>query len=224
MSIKTPEEKTFTPALGYSFLTPLYDSAIAALTRESLWRGKMIEQLNPAPHERILDVGCGTGSLVTQIKSLSLLTQVIGLDPDPEVLEVAKNKANRKNLEIDWKEGFLSAERVSEIGPVCKIVSSLVFHQTPLDEKRRMLKQMFSVLKTDGELCIADYGLQRTKLMRLFFKATVQQLDGFRDTQPNADGVLPGLIEEAGFSQVEELEVIPTITGSISIYTGRKIV
>lgn len=222
MSIRSPEEKTFTPALGYSFLTPLYDSAIAALTREGLWRGKMIEQLNPAPHERILDVGCGTGSLVTHIKDLSLLTQVIGLDPDPEVLEIAKKKANRKHLEIEWKAGFLSAETVSEIGPVSKVVSSLVFHQTPLDEKRRILAQMYAALKTGGELCIADYGLQRTKLMRLFFKATVQQLDGFRDTQPNADGVLPSLIEEAGFSRVEELEVIPTITGSISIYTAEK--
>ena len=30
--------------------------------------------------------------------------------------------------------------------------------------------------------------------MRLAFRLTVQRLDGIDDTQPNADGVLPGLM------------------------------
>src|SRR3546814_16743851 len=33
-----------------------------------------------------------------------------------------------------------------------------------------------------------------TGLMRLAFRLTVQRLDGIDDTQPNADGVLPGLM------------------------------
>jgi hypothetical protein len=81
---------------------------------------------------------------------------------------------------------------------------------------------MHDVLETGGELFIADYGWQRTKMMRFLFRASVQQLDGMSDTQPNADGVLPRLIEDTGFIQIEELEVVPTPTGSISIYSGIK--
>jgi hypothetical protein len=46
----------------------------------------------------------------------------------------------------------------------------------------------------------------------------VQNLDGFENTQPNADGILPVLMREAGFARVEELHCIGTPTGSISIY------
>jgi len=53
--------------------------------------------------------------------------------------------------------------------------------------------------------------------MRSCFKL-VQQVDGYEDTQPNADGVLPDLMREAGCVSVEETAVVPTVTGSISLY------
>ena len=68
---------------------------------------------------------------------------------------------------------------------------------------------------------IADFGLQRTRLMRLAFRI-VQLADGKQDTQPNADGVLPELLSESGFSEVREAEVVPTVSGSISVYVARK--
>jgi hypothetical protein len=58
-------------------------------------------------------------------------------------------------------------------------------------------------------------------LMRLAFRI-VQLADGKEDTQPNADGVLPDLLSECGFSEVREAEVVPTVSGSISVYVARK--
>jgi len=72
-----------------------------------------------------------------------------------------------------------------------------------------------------GELHVADYGLQSSPLMRLAFRQ-VQSLDGFANTQPNAEGVLPQLMTEAGFVDVIENQVIPTPTGSISLYSARR--
>ena len=105
---------------------------------------------------------------------------------------------------------------------VNKIVSSLVFHQVPLAEKRAGLTAIFSALTCDGELHIADYGLQRTRLMRSLFRI-VQYIDGFEDTQPNADGILPALMKDAGFASIEETAVIPTVTGSISLYRAARL-
>lgn len=70
-----------------------------------------------------------------------------------------------------------------------------------------------------GELHLADYGLQSGRLMRMLFRATVQRLDGVADTQPNADGVLPALMREAGL-RLERERIIATPTGSISIFLG----
>ncbi len=210
--------KEFTPALGYAFLTPLYDLAIALLTREQVWRSALVNQVKLMPDDRIIDVGCGTGALAIRLKSTVPSCEIIGLDPDPGVLLRARKKATKRGVDVNWKQGFLTPEIANDIGTVSKIVSSLVFHQTPIREKARILSAMSEILQPGGTLHIADYGLQRTKLTRMLFRGTVQTLDGIDDTQPNADGCLPGLIESAGFQDVEERSVISTLTGSISLY------
>ncbi len=59
---------------------------------------------------------------------------------------------------------------------------------------------MHQTLLDHGELHIADYGLQRTWLMRTLFRSVIQNLDGRTNTEPNARGVLPELMRAAGFS------------------------
>ena len=211
-------ERGFTPALGYRFLTPVYDLAAGLLTREQLWRTELLKLVDPKPGDRILDVGCGTGSLIAQLSAIEPEAQIIGLDPDPGVLAIARRKAEKTGANVTWENGFLDRETVARIGRVSKVVSSLVFHQTPFDEKRAILSAIHSILDDGGHLYIADYGLQRSRVMRGLFRATVQLVDGTRDTQPNADGCLPGLIEAAGFLHVRETAAIPTVTGSISLY------
>jgi ubiquinone/menaquinone biosynthesis C-methylase UbiE len=214
-------EKEFTPALGYKPLTPLYDLAVAVLTRENRWRRQLVDQIAPAPGDRILDVGCGTGSLATLLKKRAPDAEVIGLDPDAIVLSRAKLKSDKQRLDVIWRNGFLTDELVEELRPVYKVVSSLVLHQTPLEEKQRILNRALRLLSPGGELHIADYGQQQSKLMRGLFRLTVQTIDGVADTQPNADGVLPELIRKAGFSDISVEDVIPTFTGSISLYCAR---
>ena len=202
----------FTPALGHATLTPLYDSAIAVLTREGRWRNALVQQIAPKATDVIVDVGCGTGTLVLMLKRVAPSATIIGLDPDPAVLDLAKAKAQRA--------GANEVQRLAELG-VTKAVSSLVFHQTPMSEKRAGVLAMHDALLPSGELHVADYGLQRTPLMRTLFRQ-IQRLDGVENTTPNAEGVLPRLMSEAGFVDVTETVVIPTPTGSISLYLARK--
>lgn len=56
--------------------------------------------------------------------------------------------------------------------------------------------------------------------MKTLFRRTIQVIDGYKDTQPNAEGCLQKLMKEVGFINVSEVCVIPTITGSISIYVA----
>jgi len=213
----------FTPALGDHRLTPFYDLAIALLTREGVWRRRLVTQIAPTSSDRILNVGCGTGSLAILLKQRTPDIDIIGLDPDPVVLARARRKAYKRGFTIDWRNGFLSDDIVEQSRPISKVVSSLVFHQTPLEEKQQMLAKMHALLEPGGSLHIADYGLQRSKLMRILFRRTVQAIDGIEDTQANADGVLPELMETAGFADVTETEIIPTLTGSISLYWAQRL-
>lgn len=213
--------KTFTPALGHAALTPLYDSAIALMTREQRWREALLKQIAPRAGDVIVDVGCGTGTLAMITKRAAPDATVIGLDPDAEILARASKRARRAGLQIEFEQGF--AREVGRFAGrgVTKVVSSLVFHQVPMDEKRAALAAMQAVLQTNGEAHIADYGLQRTRLMRLLFRQ-VQMLDGKENTTPNAQGILTRLMAEVGFAKVVETEIIPTPTGSISLYRARR--
>jgi len=214
-------EQSFTPATGRFGATQFYDPVVA-LTRERLWRSLAVMYVAPRPGDVIADVGCGTGSLAVLLSRVEPRAQIIGLDPDPEVLAVARNKADAAGVTVDWRVSMGDA-LVDSLGTnsVDTVVSSLVLHQCPPPMKRAILTSVYEVLKPGGRVVIADFGLQRTKLMRLAFRI-VQLADGKADTQPNADGVLPDLLSECGFGEVREAEVVPTVSGSISVYVARK--
>jgi ubiquinone/menaquinone biosynthesis C-methylase UbiE len=212
-------DDTFTPALGRLAPARFFD-VVVALTRERLWRSLTVAHLAPRPDDVIADIGCGTGTLAMFISSVEPQAQVIGVDPDPEVLEVARRKSGDSG--VQWRQGMgdTLAETLGA-DSVTAIVSSLVLHQCPVPMKEAILASMFTALRPDGRLVIADYGRQRTLLMRKAFRI-VQLADGKSDTQPNADGIVPDLIAAAGFHDVREVQVVPTVTGSLSIYVARK--
>jgi ubiquinone/menaquinone biosynthesis C-methylase UbiE len=217
------DHQDFTPALGSSKLTPIYDSVIALLTRERVWRSRVVAAASPHLVGRVLDVGCGTGSLAIALgRKAERSVTIHGLDPDPEVLQRAKRKANAFGLKVRLYNGFLNREFLDRYGPFNVVLSTLVLHQTPLVEKRRILGLAYEALADGGRLVIADYGLQATRIMRFLFRHTVQRIDGVSDTQPNADGVLPKLIKNAGFLIQEPSNDLPTLTGSISIIVAKK--
>ncbi len=212
-------ERTFTPAMGRFAATQFYDPVVA-LTRERLWRALAVMYAAPRPDEVIVDVGCGTGSLALLLCRVESRAEIIGVDPDPDVLAVARRKPAAHA--VQWRAGMGDA-LVESVGPdsADTVMSSLVLHQCPMPMKRAVLASMFAVLRPGGRLVIADYGWQRTAAMRLAFRI-VQLADGREDTQPNAEGVLPELMSDAGFRDVREAEVVPTVSGSISVYVARK--
>ena len=216
------DKDEFVPALGRKELTWAYDSMVALLTRESTWRGLLLSVLDPQPDDIIVDVGCGTATLAIMIKHRSPQARVIGLDPDAQILRIARRKAMKVGVTIELIE--TEARRLADVihqHRPNKVVSSLVFHHLPLEGKRAALAAILAALTPGGRLNIADYGLQRTSLMRRLFRL-VQHLDGFETTQPNADGLLPELMTEVGFDAVKESAIVLTPTGSISLYEARR--
>ena len=162
-------EPTFTPAAGRFAPTRLYDPVVA-LTRERLWRALTAMYVAPRAGDLIADVGCGTGSLAVILSRVEPRAQIIGLDPDPEVLALAQGKAAAAGADVDWRlsMGDALTEPLGERS-VDTVVSSLVLHQCPLPMKRAVLASMYSVLRPGGKVVIADFGRQRTTLMRLAF-------------------------------------------------------
>ena len=145
---------------------------------------------------------------------------LIGIDPDAAIRRRARAKLARVTPPVELLAGTRcnSADLLRGRG-VTKVLSSLVFHQVLLEEKRAGLAAIRGALEPGGSVHVADYGLQRTAKMRERFRL-VQKGDGFDNTEPNAQGALPELMADVGFDSVDEAHVFETLSGSISIYSA----
>ena len=215
-------ETAYTPPLGFAALTPLYDRAVRLMTREAAWRTRLVERIAPRKGDIVLDVGSGTGSLAIVLTAAAPGCRVRGVDPDHAAVKLAKKKAALAGSSATFEQGSFDIPATQNDGGADTVTCSLVLHQVPLAEKKRLLRAMFVRLRPGGQLFIADYGLQPTFIMRLAFRLTVQMIDGKGDTQPNADGILPLLIEEAGFVGMAFLDSFNTATGRIDIIRAEK--
>src|SRR5437667_5044860 len=212
-------ERDYVPAAPQLWL---YDFLVAVLARESRWRPALLQQIDPKAEDSIADIGCGTGTLLARIGRTARPAVLIGIDPDQAILERARRKVAEVGARVEFQVGYArDAAALLDGRRINKIVSSLVFHQVPMPEKRAGLAAMCAALVPGGEVHVADYGLQRTALMRRLFRI-VGAGDGYENTEPNARGVLPELMREVGFHEVKETAVIATPTGSISLYRAER--
>src|SRR3546814_20260225 len=109
-----------------------------------------MKQVRPRAGDVIADIGCGTGSVLVRLGNAAPSARLLGIDPDPAVLECARKKVAAAGLTAELHIGF--ARQAAELlagPPPTKIVSSLVFHQVPMDEKVAALPAISAALGAD---------------------------------------------------------------------------
>ncbi len=210
----------YIPALKYSWLTSLYDPILRWTLRESTFKRQLVEQARIGRGDRVLDLGCGTATLSLLVKRAHPEAEVVGLDGDIKVLQIARAKAAHAGLEIALDHGMAFELPYPDNYFDC-VLSSLLFHHLTLENKNRTLKEGFRVLRPRGEFHIADWGKAQNNFMRIAF-LLVQMLDGFKTTADNVQGRLPELFRTAGFEAVQEASRYMTIVGTLSLYWARK--
>src|SRR5262249_30235091 len=85
------------PAAGPRWSLPLYDPITKLLGLDSVRRA-LLGQGALQPGQRVLDLGCGTGTLVVQLKLHHPDVDVVGVDPDPEAHARARRKSAPASL------------------------------------------------------------------------------------------------------------------------------
>jgi ubiquinone/menaquinone biosynthesis C-methylase UbiE len=148
--------RVYVPAAGHHWFLPLYDPLVKLLGGDQAMRA-LLDQAAIRPGHRVLDIGCGTGSLVTLIKRLHPDVDVVGLDPDPKALARGKRKAERAAVSIQLDQGF-SDELPYPEASFDRVFSSFMFHHLQPDEKEKTLREVRRVLKPGGSLHLLDFG------------------------------------------------------------------
>jgi ubiquinone/menaquinone biosynthesis C-methylase UbiE len=214
------ESRGYLPALRFRALTPLYDPVVRLTTREELFKRMLVEQAAPAAGQRVLDLGCGTGTLALRVKRRQPAARVAGLDADPEMLDKARRKAVQAGLEIELAEGF-STDLPYGDASFDRVLSTLFFHHLEPEPKRRTAREIARVLVPGGELHVADWGDPQDPAMRLAFQG-VRLIDGLSNTGENYRGELPRIFEEGGLADARQTDRIRTLCGTMALYRARR--
>jgi ubiquinone/menaquinone biosynthesis C-methylase UbiE len=214
------ESRSYLPALRFPALTRLYDPVVGLTTREGRFKELLVEQAAPAPGQRVLDLGCGTGTLAIQVKRRQPAAEVAGLDADPEMLDQARAKAERSGVELELTEGF-SNELPYEDASFDRVLSTLFFHHLDPQPKRQTAREIARVLRPGGELHVADWGPPSDPVMRVAFQG-IRLLDGLSNTAENYRGELPAIFEQAGLAEARETDRLRTMFGSLVLYRAER--
>jgi ubiquinone/menaquinone biosynthesis C-methylase UbiE len=212
----TAHAKRFVPAAGADWLLPLYDPFVRLLVREERVRGRLLEAAEIGEAARVLDLGCGTGSLVVMLKRRHPSARVAAIDPDPKALARARAKLARAGAEVELQQGFADALPYAA-GAFDRVLSSLMLHHLTAADKDAALRECFRVLAPGGTLHVLDF----TETRGGGLHALAHRLHGGHGEDPLARG-LEERMRNAGFADVAELERIRTLVGSLSLHRGRR--
>ena len=205
----------YIPALRYRWLTPLYDPLFKWVLWEQTFKSKLIQQANIQAGMKILDLGCGTGTLTLMLKRAHPDTHIIGLDGDEQILEIARKKS--QNEDIQWEQGLASSLSYPD-STFDRVVTSLVIHHLTTNEKRLTFHEIYRILKPQGELHILDFGTPHGTIGGLL-TILMRHLEEVAD---NFDGLLPRFVLEAGFQSLFEREHFVTLFGPLSLWQAIK--
>ncbi len=113
----------------------------------------VVEAVRGRARARVLDVGCGTGRFLLQLQRALPAAKLVGLDLSPPYLKEAGqllaggdvSLVNDNAEAMPWADGQFDA-----------VTSVFLFHELPSDVRRRVMCEVFRVLKPGGRFVVCD--------------------------------------------------------------------
>lgn len=156
--IANKSEKAYLPAAGFDIFLPFYDFITKIIGGDKA-RRLLMNQAHLRPRDRVLDIGCGTGTLAVQLKQSNPDIQICGLDPDPKALARAVHKAQKQHVTVAFEQGFADSLPYPALS-FDTVLSSFMFHHLETDVKQKMLVEVRRVLKPGGRFRLLDFEIK----------------------------------------------------------------
>ncbi len=143
-----------------------------------MWRKKAIRMLKKDRPEHILDVATGTGDFAIEAFKLNP-EKIIGIDISTGMLEVGRNKINKRNLQNRIELRYGDSENIPfEDNKFDAVI--VAFGVRNFENLESGLKEMFRVLKAGGKAVILEFSVPEVfplkQLFNFYFNTILPQI------------------------------------------------
>ena len=136
-----------------------YDILLTVLTlgREKRFREQLLRLARLAPHESVLDIGCGTGTLAIAAKRVVGVAGVVqGIDASPEMITRARRKSNRAKQDLAFDVALAQSLPFPD-ARFDVVLSTVMLHHLRRAAREEAVHEARRVLKVGGRLLAVDF-------------------------------------------------------------------
>jgi ubiquinone/menaquinone biosynthesis C-methylase UbiE len=140
---------------------PFYDLIMTVMTfgREANLRRRTVELARLEPGHKVLEIGCGTGSLTIAAKRrVGASGEVVGMDIAPEMVAAATRKEARRGAGVTFRVGSIADIPFPDDRFDVLMFSFMIFHM-PDEVRLKGLAESHRVLKPGGHVFVLDAAL-----------------------------------------------------------------
>jgi ubiquinone/menaquinone biosynthesis C-methylase UbiE len=160
--------------------------------KERAFREKLAQLARLAAGERVLDIGCGTGTLAIAAKQhVGAAGTVCGVDASSEMIARARKKSAKASSQVEFSEGVVEALPYPD-QHFDVVLSTLMLHHLGPKVRRQCASEVRRVLRPGGRWFVVD------------FEGSARQAGGILSRFHRHGHIKPGdlnaLVQEAGFN------------------------
>jgi demethylmenaquinone methyltransferase/2-methoxy-6-polyprenyl-1,4-benzoquinol methylase len=216
-------------------ISPRYDlvNRLVSLGLDLSWRRKVLKYLPKRAGLSLIDLATGSGDQIFTLAHSGRFTSLQGFDLSEKMLAQAVAKAQKKNVQVAFQLGSALAVPVDDQSAD---VVTLSFGIRNMTDRKKCLREVCRILKSDGSAYILDFSLPKNWLLKrlhLFYLTTFLPLVGgfFTKDRASYEYLARSIqqfpspedfakeIAEAGFSKVKKA---PISLGIVTLYILEK--
>jgi demethylmenaquinone methyltransferase/2-methoxy-6-polyprenyl-1,4-benzoquinol methylase len=230
----SPGEKTRRVGTVFARVAERYDlmNDLMSGGMHRLWKDRFVRRIRPRRGETILDMAGGTGDVAFRLAAAGAAVTVA--DINPAMLEVGRERAARRHLDLGWAEENAEALSFADARFDAYSIAFGIRNVTHID---RALAEAHRALKLGGRFFCLEfsttswpgfatlYDLYSMAVVPRIGKAVAQDEESYRYLVESIRRFpriekFKAMIAEAGFAQVR---AEPILGGLVAIHSGWKI-